>query len=108
MASTLACALTTCASEPFPPVPKGYPQAYFQTVEKAEDEGALMIWSATDRQKVAPLLEAFHRFYPEVPVTYVELSAGELNDRFVKAADAGARVPDLLWSAAMDLQIKLV
>jgi len=74
----------------------------------AASDGGLLIWSSVDRRKASPLVDDFQRLNPGVHVTYVELPARDLNRKFLDAADAGRGTADLLWSSAMDLQIKLV
>lgn len=89
-------------------VPPGYPQSYANDIVAAHKEGRLKIWSVTDSKRVAPLLAGFRRLYPGIALEYVELPAHDLYHRFVQEADSGKRTADLLWSSAMDLQIKLV
>lgn len=89
-------------------VPADYPASYRQTIEAADDEGKLLIWSAIDRVKAEPLIAAFHREYPTITVDYVEIPAQKLNSRFLAVAAKASGRPDFLWSSAMDLQIKLV
>lgn len=66
---------------------------------------AVNVWSSTDRPVVQPLIEDFERGHPGLRVDYVQLGSVELAARF--AADEG-RTADVLWSSAMDLQVKLV
>ena len=103
MALSPAC--TPTASEPVPP---GYPASYADLERAADDERSLLIWSATDKYKASRLVADFQSLHPAVRVTYVEMSARELNDRMIAAPGKGGEVPDFLWSSAMDLQIKLV
>ena len=88
-------------------VPAGYPRAYADTIDAAKQEGRLLVWSAVDAQKVKELIAGFLRRYPFLHVDYVEQSAGALNARFLDAAAHHRPTADLLWSSAMDLQIKL-
>ena len=89
-------------------VPAGYPASYAQTIAAARNEGRLIIWSATDDQKVAELIADFRRLYPGVVVDYAELTSRVLNERFLTETRAGRATADVMWSSAMDLQIKLV
>ncbi|HUG24469.1 ABC transporter substrate-binding protein [Piscinibacter sp.] len=63
------------------------------------------VWSTTDRPIAQPLIDDFERRHPDLRVNYVELGSVELTARFL--ADEG-READVLWSSAMDLQVKLV
>jgi iron(III) transport system substrate-binding protein len=63
------------------------------------------VWSSTDRPIAQPLIEDFERRHPGLRVDYVQLGSVELAARFL--ADEG-READVLWSSAMDLQVKLV
>lgn len=89
-------------------VPPGYPQSYERTVAAAEKEGRLSIYSTTDAREVAALLNDFRALYPAINVDYADLNSTELYSRFVAEVAAREGSADLLWSAAMDLQIKLV
>lgn len=89
-------------------VPEGYPSSYSSIIAKAQREKFLQIWSVTDRAKVQPLLEDFGRLYPELKVVYTELPAERLYRNSLEAAAGRQPSADLLWSSAMDLQIKLV
>ena len=88
-------------------VAPGYPRQYRQLIDAAAAERQLLIWSATDKAKAAPLVAAFERTYPAISVTYVELPAASMNARYLTVAGHAATSPDILWSSAMDLQIKL-
>ena len=66
------------------------------------------VLSTTDRHTVQPLIEDFERRHPGLNVDYIELGSTELYDRFLRQRDDAPVRADVLWSAAMDLQIKLV
>jgi iron(III) transport system substrate-binding protein len=89
-------------------IPAGYPQAYRQIVEQASRERTLVVYSTADRREVAPVLADFQRLYPFLNVQYLELGSGEIYNRVVREAAARGGTADLVWSGAMDLQIKLV
>ena len=63
------------------------------------------VFAATDRIAVQPLIDDFERRYPDYQVDYRESGSVELYEHFL--AEGGKGV-DVLWSSAMDLQIKLV
>jgi iron(III) transport system substrate-binding protein len=69
--------------------------------------GTVVLYSATDRQWVEPLIEDFEDLYPEIEVIYHELSANDLHRRFLDEYESRNQA-DVLWSSAMDLQFKLV
>lgn len=71
-------------------------------------ESKLTIYSTTDKEVFRPVIADFNNIYPRIKVTYFELEASELNDRFVNEERDGKRTADLLLSSAMDLQVKLV
>lgn len=74
-------------------------------VEAAEREGKVVVYSVTSA--VPALLEDFQRLYPKIKLEYVSLDTTPLYDRVIKESAAGATA-DVVWSSAMDLQIKLV
>lgn len=97
-----------CSPRSTEPVPPGYPVSYGAIVAAAEKEGGVVVWSSVDHDKAARLLADFRAMYPLVRLTYKELPAQELDRQFHAAADHHRQSADILWSSAMDLQIKLV
>ena len=107
--AAIVCPLVlTSAASPLSDPPKGYPRSYRAIMEAARTEGTLVIYSTTDRREAAGLIAAFERRYPFVRVDYREMQSAALFNRVI--ADTRTKRPgaDLLWSAAMDLQTKLV
>jgi iron(III) transport system substrate-binding protein len=92
----------------FARVPAGYPRSYENTVNAAIREGHLSIYSTTDAREVTDLLRDFRSLYPQITVEYADLNSTELYSRFIAEVAAHEGTADLLWSLAMDLQIKLV
>lgn len=88
--------------------PQGYPLSYGSMIGAAEREGALTIYSVTERRKAERLLTDFRRLYPHIAVNYLTLSTAELYARIINESDHAAGTADIAWSSAMDLQIKLV
>jgi len=76
-------------------------------VAAAQKEGKLIVYSTTDAASADPLLKDFRSLYPGIQLEYSDLNSTELYNRFISEAAAGAGSGDLLWSSAMDLQIKL-
>ena len=70
----------------------------------AAAQRAVRVFSSTDRGVAQPLIEDFERRHPGLRVDYADLGSAELAQRFVAS---GGRAADVLWSSAMDLQIKL-
>jgi iron(III) transport system substrate-binding protein len=63
------------------------------------------VLSTTDQSAVQPLIDAFEKRHAALRVDYRQLGSMELMESFL--ADGGSSA-DVLWSSAMDLQIKLV
>lgn len=78
-----------------------------QVVSAAEKEGKVVIYSTTDSVAVAPLLKDFGALYPKISVEYNDMNSTEIYNRFLSEDAAGEGSADVLWSSAMDLQIKL-
>src|SRR5215813_3588272 len=102
-AALLPILLITVASSPDPKAPA----TSAQIVAGAEKEVKLLVYSTTDSASAAPLLKDFGAAYPKIALEYSDMNSTEVYNRFVAEAAAGAGSADLLWSSAMDLQIKL-
>lgn len=89
-------------------VPAGYPADYAKIVDDAKKEGKLIIYAATDTKAAEPLIKDFNAMYPGIKVEYNDMNSTEIYNRFISEVAAGGATADLLWSSAMDLQIKLV
>jgi iron(III) transport system substrate-binding protein len=87
-------------------VPAGYPADYSKIVDAAKKEGKVVIYSTTDSGEAGPLIQDFQKLYPGVTVEYSDLNSTELYNRFIAEAASGS-TGDLMWSSAMDLQVKL-
>jgi iron(III) transport system substrate-binding protein len=101
-ATLLLCCLAARAAPP-----DDYPKAYGAILAKAHDEGKVVVYSTTDLSAVAALIRDFELCYPGIRVEYNDLNSAELHQRYL--AENAARQPsaDVLWSSAMDLQMKL-
>jgi iron(III) transport system substrate-binding protein len=88
-------------------VPPGYPAEYAKVIEAATREGRLVVYSTTDSSAAGQLLRDFAQLYPRLRVDYIDLSSGELYKRFHAEIAAGADTADLIWTSAMDGQVKL-
>jgi iron(III) transport system substrate-binding protein len=101
VAAALLCATGAIAQQ-------NYPADYAKIVDAAKKEGKLVVYSTTDAASAGALLKDFQSLYPGVQVEYSDLNSTELYNRFIAEAAAGSGTADLLWSSAMDLQVKLV
>ena len=92
----------------FAQAPQGYPADYAKIVDAAKKEGKVVISSTTDAVAANPLIKDFETLYPGIKVEYSDLNSTELYNRFIAEAAANNGTADLIWSSAMDLQVKLV
>src|SRR5258706_8863664 len=104
LAIVLTASALACAAQ----VPAGYPAGYAETIASANREGKLVIYSATDLAVAAPLLKEFRAMYPRIHVDYQEMKSNEVYKRFVSEIAEGSASADVVWSPAMDMQMKLV
>src|SRR5206468_10217490 len=89
-------------------VPAGYPAGYADTIAAAKKEGKVVIYSTTDTASAIALINDFKALYPGISVEYNDMNSTEVYNRFISERAAGGGSADVLWSSAMDLQIKLV
>lgn len=68
----------------------------------------IRVWSATDADAMAPLIEAFESAVPDVRVAYKEYNTSELHAAVLAAVDDPSAGPDVVISSAADLQVALV
>jgi iron(III) transport system substrate-binding protein len=108
IAAVAALVLTACAGQAQAQAPQGYPADYAKIVDAAKKEGKVIVYSTTDAAAANALLKDFQALYPGVQVEYSDLNSTELYNRFIAEAAAGGGTADVLWSSAMDLQVKLV
>jgi iron(III) transport system substrate-binding protein len=110
-ATIIASALTFATGAQSPAiaqVPPGYPADYAKIVEAATKEGKVLIYSTTDAVSANPLVKDFEALYPSIKVEYSDLNSTELYNRFIAESAANNGTGDVIWSSAMDLQVKLV
>src|SRR5213080_3513690 len=105
--AAFALATTTCAAFAQNP-PAGYPADYAQTIAAANNEGNVVIYSALDTKAAQPLIKDFNALYPNVKLEYNDMNSTEMYNRFIAEAASGQGSADVMWSSAMDLQVKLV
>src|SRR5205807_2879816 len=105
--AALAAALAALSFGAFAQAP-GYPADYAQTVAAANKEGKVVIYSALDTKAAQPLIKDFNAVYPGIKVEYNDMNSTEMYNRFIAEVAAGQGGADVMWSSAMDLQVKLV
>lgn len=88
-------------------VPTGYPAEYKTVLEGAKKEARVVVYSTTDAALVKGLLKDFEAAFPGVKVEYADMNSTEVYNRFVSENAAKATSADVVWSSAMDLQMKL-
>jgi iron(III) transport system substrate-binding protein len=108
LASAFAVAFAAASFTASAQVPAGYPADYAKVVDGAKKEGKVVIYAATDSKAAEPLVKDFNALYPDVKVEYNDMNSTEIYNRFISEVAAGGATADVLWSSAMDLQIKLV
>jgi iron(III) transport system substrate-binding protein len=106
--SAALIALAAASAPAFAQVPAGYPADYAQTVAAAKKEGKVVVYSALDTKAAQPLIKDFGALYPEIKVEYNDMNSTELYNRFIAEVASGQGSADVMWSSAMDLQVKLV
>ncbi|NIF91032.1 ABC transporter substrate-binding protein [Burkholderia sp. Cy-637] len=106
-AAVLATAALLAAGVAEAQVPTGYPGNYQGVIDAAKQEGRLIVYSTTDTSLVRPLIKDFESLYG-VKVEYNDMNSTELYNRYISENAAKSTSADVLWSSAMDLQIKLV
>jgi iron(III) transport system substrate-binding protein len=104
--ASLAAAALSASSPPLQP-PPAEPATSRRIVAAARREGKVVVYSATDRSVAEPLLRDFAELYPGIVVEYHDLITGPMFDLYVDEVARGAVAVDVLWSPAMDLQMKL-
>ena len=67
----------------------------------------LVIYAVTDWEVVQPLIADFEQAYPQIKVDYRDMNSSDLYARFLREAGTESSA-DVVWSSAMDLQMKLV
>lgn len=107
LSAAIAATLAGAAMSAFAQVPVGYPADYQKLIDGARKEGKLVIYGATDSKATQPLIKDFSALYPGITVEYNDMNSTEVYNRFISEAAAGGNTADVMWSSAMDLQVKL-
>jgi iron(III) transport system substrate-binding protein len=103
----LAAALSGLSGAANAQVPPCYPATYQNTIDAAKKEHTLIIYAATDTSLIRSLLKDFEALYG-IKVEYNDMNSTELYNRYISENAASSTSADVLWSSAMDLQLKLV
>ena len=106
LAAAAAVAFSVSALAQTPPA--GYPADYPQTIAAAKKEGKVVIYSALDTKAAQPLIKDFNALYPDIKVEYNDMNSTEMYNRYIAEVAANQGGADVMWSSAMDLQVKLV
>src|SRR5581483_8100497 len=77
-------------------------------IAAAKKEGKVVIYSALDTKAAQPLIRDFNALYPDIKVEYNDMNSTEMYNRFIAESASGQGGADVMWSSAMDLQVKLV
>src|SRR3954447_12912273 len=103
-----ALAAIACGTALAQAVPQGYPADYANTIAAAKKEGKVVVYSALDTKAAQPLIKDFNALYPDIKVEYNDMNSTEMYNRYIAEVAAGQGGADVMWSSAMDLQVKLV
>ncbi len=104
LAMTFAALATPAAAQR----PAGYPRSYDALVAAAKAERIVTVYGNADTAELVPMVAAFRRTYPGIAVRYVDLQSVEIYRRVVGETRARRPSADIVWSSAMDLQVKLI
>lgn len=83
-------------------------QKVFPAKIVTEEAPSLTIYSSLDQQISTPLLEAFQKQNPTLKIIYEDLQTLDIYERIIRETDENGTTADLVFSSAMDLQMKLV
>jgi len=79
------------------------------TLAAALREGKVVVYSVLSNKAAQPLVADFNALHPGIKVEYDgEMGSTELVDRLTAETAAAKDSADVVWSSAMDLQVKLV
>lgn len=91
------CALAPAWAQSVCPAPvKIHGLSTCADVAKAEQEGALVVYSTDPEDGTARLLASFHQSFPKIATNYVRLQAGALYAKVTSERQAGAHLVDAL------------
>jgi iron(III) transport system substrate-binding protein len=79
-----------------------------QLAAAAEREGEVVVYTNTGPAEAGPMLNEFHRRHPGIRLRFERQNSAELYEGFRREVGQGTPSADVVWSSAMDLQIKLI
>jgi iron(III) transport system substrate-binding protein len=82
--------------------------AKVQVTAVAAARDQLEILSTTNESEVSDLLADFRALYPGIETAYSKINSNDIYNRIVDPPTSSETSGDVIWSSAMDLQIKLV
>lgn len=75
-------------------------------VRRAERESEVVVYINNDVHQ--RLVEDFERRFPKVKLRFVVLTSRDMQARVIEEARGGEPVADVVWTSAMDTQVKLI
>ncbi len=80
-----------------------------QMIDAARKEGRVVVYSVLSTNAAKPLIADFKALYPGIEVDYDgDKGSTEMDARYRGETAAGKVTADVVWSSAMDMQMKLV
>ncbi len=89
------------------PNPARAESIFFPAKADATNSRVLTIYGALDEEIARPLIARYQAENPSIAVDYSELQTQEIYARVIDESDQGGPTADLVFSSAMDLQVKL-
>lgn len=75
--------------------------------DKAKSEGRVSVYTSTDISQAQSMIDAFKKKYPGIEVDYNDLGTNGVYNRVISEKAANQVGADVVWTSAMDLQMKL-
>ena len=80
-----------------------------ELVAAAQREGKVVVYSVLSNAAAAPLVQGFRALYPNIEVAYDgEKGSTEMADAYAQEVAQDKPSADVVWSSAMDLQMRFV
>lgn len=96
----MAAMIAACAQEPDGPATNAV------TRWQAQREGRLVVHTNTSMMQ--PVIDAFQARWPAIKVEVVDRNSSRIAEEVQASVDAGLPGVDIVWTSAMDQQIKLI
>jgi iron(III) transport system substrate-binding protein len=75
-------------------------------IRAAARQGEVVVYINNDIHQ--PLVKDFERRFPKVKLRFVVLTSRDMQARVIEEATSGKPVADVVWTSAMDTQVKLI